>query len=77
MKCLQGETEWSTPISHFVDQQPDHIAYSDACFKYGMGEATSAATPWYAGAGRSVGTNSTLKLEKASTDISENVSQGM
>jgi hypothetical protein len=37
MRCLKGETEWSTPISHLVDRQPNHTAYSDACLKYGMG----------------------------------------
>jgi hypothetical protein len=47
MRCLKGETEWSTPISHLVDRQPDHTAYSDAYLKYGMGGYCHTLECWW------------------------------
>jgi hypothetical protein len=48
MRCLKGETkEWSKPISHLVNRQPDHTAYSDACLKYGMGGHCHTLECWW------------------------------
>jgi hypothetical protein len=48
IRCLKGETEWSTPISHLVDRrQPDHTAYSDACLEYGMGGYCHTLECWW------------------------------
>jgi hypothetical protein len=70
-KCLQGETEWSQHQSA-TSSTNNLITSTIPMPASNMTWEATGATPWNAG-GRSVGMNSTLKFEKASTNMSDNV----
>jgi hypothetical protein len=68
-KRRQGKTAWSTPISHFVTQESDHIACSDACLVCAMGRVATTATLLTVG-GKSAGMNFTRTLDNGSINTS-------